>query len=71
MSLESKNAGQCFRTLQEACGREVLPYRTIVRWVEAFRQGREECQYRAHAGRPLAARDDIQFQAVRVLLEED
>ena len=66
-----KNASQSFRALQEACGREVLTYRTIARWMEAFRRGREECQYRAHAGRPVAATDVLHVQAVRVLLEED
>ena len=41
--------------------------------MEAFHQGREECQHRAHAGRPVAATDDLHVQAVglRVLLEED
>ena len=66
-----KNASQCFRALQEACGREVLPYRTIARWVEVFRQVREECQHRSRAGRPVAATDDLHVQAVRVLFEED
>ena len=66
-----KNASQCFGALREACGREVLPYRTIARWVETFRQGREECQHRACAGRPFAATDDLHFQALGVLLEED
>ena len=40
-------------------------------WVEAFLQGREECQHRAHADRPVAATDDLYVQAVGVLLEED
>ena len=66
-----KNAGQCFRALQKACRRQVLPYRTIARWVEAFRQGRKECQHKAHAGRSVAATDDLHFQTVRVLLGED
>ncbi|PSN49558.1 hypothetical protein C0J52_09743 [Blattella germanica] len=57
--------------LQEACGGEVLPYRTIARWVETFRQGREEYQYRTHAGRPIAATDDLHVQAVMTLLEGD
>ena len=63
-----KNASQYFRALHEAGGREVLPYRTIARWVEAFRQGREECQCRACAGRPVAVTDDLHVQAVRILL---
>ena len=39
--------------------------------MEAFRQGREECQHRTCAGRPVAATDDLHVQAVSVLLEED
>ena len=66
-----KNVSQCFRGLQEACGRDVLPYRTIARRMEDFCQGREEYQHRAHTGRPVAATDDLHVQAVRVLLEED
>ena len=66
-----KNASQCFRALQEVWGKEVLPYRTIARWVEAFHRGRERCQHRVRAGSPVVATDDLPFQAVRVLLEED
>ena len=58
-----KSASRCFRALQEGCGREVLPYRTIARWVEAFRQGREECQHTARAGRPVAVRVLRPYQA--------
>ena len=57
--------------MQEACGIEILPYRIIARWIEAFRQGREECHHRVRAGRPVAATDDLHFQAVRVLLDDD
>ena len=39
--------------------------------MEAFRQGREECQHRTRAGRPVAAIDDLCVPAVRVLFEED
>ena len=62
---------QCFKALQETCGRDVLPHRTIARWVETFRQGIEECQHKARTGRPVAATDDLYVQAVRVSLEED
>ena len=64
-----KNASQCFRALQEACRREVLPYQIIATWVEAFRQGREECRHRVCAGRPIAATDYLHVQALRILLE--
>ncbi|GBM41086.1 hypothetical protein AVEN_28858-1 [Araneus ventricosus] len=35
----SKNAPECYHGLREACA---LPYRTVARWVEAFRAGRNE-----------------------------
>ena len=57
--------------MQEASGREVLPYGTIARWVETFRQGGEEYQHRVRPGRPVAATDGLPVQAVTVLLEED
>ena len=64
-----KNASQCF---MEHCRREVLPYRTIARWVEAFHQReRVNVNHRVCAGRPVAATDYLHVQAVRVLLEED
>ncbi|KAJ4437310.1 hypothetical protein ANN_17448 [Periplaneta americana] len=36
-----RTARQCHQGLQEACGAAALPYRTVARWVRAFRQGRE------------------------------
>ena len=39
--------------------------------MEAFCQGREECQQRALAGRPVAETDYFHVQSVWILLEED
>ena len=39
--LKLKQAGakqqKSYRGLEEACGRAALPYRTVARWVQAFR----------------------------------
>ncbi|KAJ4451251.1 hypothetical protein ANN_02712 [Periplaneta americana] len=32
-------AQECFQGLREACGDAALPYRTVARWVKAFREG--------------------------------
>ena len=34
-----KNARQWHTALLEACGREILPYRTVARWAYIFRRG--------------------------------
>ena len=34
------NARQCYKELQEACDECALPYRTVARWVKAFKEGR-------------------------------
>ena len=31
----------CFRGLREECGDAAFPYRTVARWVKAFREGRD------------------------------
>ncbi|KAJ4443339.1 hypothetical protein ANN_05007 [Periplaneta americana] len=46
-----KNARQCHTALLEACGRETLSYRTVARWVHAFRCGREDVHQKPRAGR--------------------
>ena len=33
--------------------------------MEAFRQGRDDCQHRVRAGRPVAATDDLHVQALK------
>ncbi|PSN32627.1 hypothetical protein C0J52_22380 [Blattella germanica] len=64
------NARQCYTELLEACGKETLPYRTVARWANAFRRGREDVHQKRGASRPQSARDDVHVNAVRALLEE-
>jgi hypothetical protein len=36
--LRGRNARECHAELQEALGDRALPYRTVARWVEAFKR---------------------------------
>ena len=36
-----KTARECHRGLVEVCGTAALPYRTVARWVQAFRAGQQ------------------------------
>ncbi|GFU39358.1 hypothetical protein NPIL_561511 [Nephila pilipes] len=38
-SSHGRNASECYHGLCEACGDNMLPYRTVARWVEAFHSG--------------------------------
>ncbi|XP_035213128.1 uncharacterized protein LOC118187059 [Stegodyphus dumicola] len=46
-----KNATDCYRGLVETCGTNALPYRTVARWVQAFRSGRNETADLQRTGR--------------------
>ena len=43
---------ECFQGLREVCGDAMLPYRTLVQWVKAFREGRDAVQDNLRRGRP-------------------
>ena len=45
--VRDKNARQCHTALLEASYRGTLPYRTVARWVYAFRRGEEDV-HRCH-----------------------
>jgi hypothetical protein len=64
-----KYAHQYHQGLLEACGNDALPYRTVARWVSAFRSGRDESALMARTGRPSIS--DEQVQLVRGLLAID
>ncbi|PSN37524.1 hypothetical protein C0J52_14902 [Blattella germanica] len=64
------NARQCHTELLEACGKETLPYRTVARWANEFRRGREDDNKKRGAGRPQSASDYVHVNVVRALQEE-
>ena len=48
----SRTTQECFQGLREAYGDPGLPYRTVARWVKAFRKGRDAVQENLRTGRP-------------------
>jgi len=64
-----KTARECYRGLVEVCGTAALPYRTVARWVQAFRAGRQNATDQPRPGRPSAT--EAQVSSVAKLLETD
>ena len=64
-----RTARECHQGLQEACGAAALPYRTVARWVAAFRQGRENVEDMLRSGHPPVSDEDV--QTVSALVEAD
>ncbi|PSN38998.1 hypothetical protein C0J52_14026 [Blattella germanica] len=64
-----RTASECHQGLQEACGAAALPYRTVARWVAAFRQGRENVEDIPRSGHPPVSDEDV--QTVSALVEAD
>ena len=59
----------CHQGLQEACDAAALPYRTVARWVAAFRDGRECVEHVPRSGHPPVSDENVQL--VSVLVEVD
>ncbi|KAJ4450034.1 hypothetical protein ANN_01441 [Periplaneta americana] len=55
--------------LREACADAALPYRTVARWVKAFREGRDAVQDNLRTGRPRV--EDNTVQLLASLLDAD
>ena len=53
----------------EACGDAALPYRTVARWVRAFKEGHDNVEHMAKPGRPSVSEEDV--EAVSALLDTD
>ena len=64
-----RTAKQCHRGLQEACDAAALPYRTVARWVAAFRDGRERVEHMPRSGHPPVSDENVQL--VSALVEVD
>ena len=62
-------ARQCHHGLQQACGASALPYRTVARWVRAFKEGHENVSDMPRSGHPPVCDEDV--QTVSVLVEAD
>ncbi|KAJ4438220.1 hypothetical protein ANN_14159 [Periplaneta americana] len=64
-----RSAQECFRGLREACADTALPYRTVARWVKAFREGRDAVQDNLRTERPRV--EDNTVQLLASLLDAD
>lgn len=64
-----RNARQCHQGLREACGADALPYRTVARWVQAFKGGRDNVSHMPRSGHPPVSENDV--QTVSALVEAD
>ena len=53
----------CFQGPREAWGAAALPYRTVARWVKAFREARDAVQDNLQTGRPHVERNIVQLLA--------
>jgi len=65
----SKTARECYRGPVEVCGTAALPYRTVARWVQAFRTGRQNATDQPRPGTPSAT--EAQVSSVATLWETD
>ncbi|KAJ4439542.1 hypothetical protein ANN_07666 [Periplaneta americana] len=63
------SAQECFKGLHEACADAALLYRTVARWVKAFREGRDAVQHNLCTGRPRV--EDNTVQLLASLLDTD
>ncbi|PSN39059.1 hypothetical protein C0J52_10099 [Blattella germanica] len=69
--LRGCNARECHAELQQALGNQALPYRTVARWVAAFKQGRESTANLPRSGRSMSANKNVSVAVVEQCLEED
>ena len=58
-----RSAQTCFQRLREACGDAALPYRTVVGWVNLFREGRDSIQDNRRSGRPHVDNHTVELLA--------
>ena len=59
-----RTAKQCRRGLKEACDPAALPYRTVGRWVAAFRDGRERVEHMLRSGYQPVSDENVQLVSI-------
>jgi histone-lysine N-methyltransferase SETMAR len=69
--LLSATATDIHKDLVAACGAQAPSYRTVAKWTQRFREGRETTEDDPRTGRPSTAIDPKNVAAVRILVEED
>lgn len=69
--LRGRNARECHAELREALGDRALPYRTVARWVEAFKRGRVSTADLHRSGRSVSAHKDVSVAVIEQCLMDD
>ena len=58
-----RSTQECFQRLREVCDEAALPFRTVARWVKAFRKGRDAVQDNLRTGQPHVENNTAQLLA--------
>ncbi|PSN42070.1 hypothetical protein C0J52_16390 [Blattella germanica] len=58
-----RSTQECFQGLREACGDVASPYRTVARWITAFRVGRDVVNDNPRIGQPHVENNTVQLLA--------
>lgn len=66
-----RNARQCYEILQDVCGENALPYRTVARWVKAFNEGRQNVTDMPRSGHPTVSEENVQNVNALVLADRN
>lgn len=69
--LRGRNARECHTELREALGDRALPYRTVARWMEAFKRGRAATVDLPRSGRPESAHTVVQVAVIENCLRDE
>ncbi|GFU88457.1 uncharacterized protein TNCV_3353961 [Trichonephila clavipes] len=57
--LRERNAMECHSELVKTLGNNVLPHRTVARWIGKFLQGCVSTSDEERSGRPVSVRTDL------------
>ncbi|PSN57987.1 hypothetical protein C0J52_08116 [Blattella germanica] len=66
-----RNARQCYEILQDVCGENALPYRTVARWVKAFNEGRQNVTDMPRSGHTTVSEENVQNVNALVLADRN
>ena len=66
-----KNVPEIHQILQQVCGEYALKGRTFLKWVQHFREGRENPKDDAKSGRPCTSSGNENIDRVRSLVLSD
>jgi len=66
-----KNGPKIHQMLQQVYGEDALKERTVFKWVQSFREGREDPKDNARSGRPSTSSGNENIDRVRSLMLSD